>query len=133
MNRFGDKTTAPLNGVITGKTLFRGNSRDELSGPYISQYLYLPYSLGNIPIEQKVIKWEVRPFCGLFDLWSTYKKNGKSAIKRFPVITPKNKMKTRHSAFFYFGLYASLANILKLSLHSINSFNSISCKYTLKI
>lgn len=54
LNRFNDKTTSPVeNGMITNKTLFKGSSRDELNGPYISQFLYLPYNLGNITIDQK--------------------------------------------------------------------------------
>jgi hypothetical protein len=39
--------------TITGQELFRGNGKDELFGPYVSQYLVLPYSYNGISIEQK--------------------------------------------------------------------------------
>lgn len=50
--------TAPLdrsgeNPLITMKTLFRGNGKDELYGPYISQFLMLDFDYGNLHIEQK--------------------------------------------------------------------------------
>lgn len=54
LNNFVNKTSpVDENGMITGKILHRGNTPDELVGPYISQFLYLPYNYGNIPIEQK--------------------------------------------------------------------------------
>ena len=39
--------------TITGQELFRGIGKDELIGPYVSQYLVLPYSYNGISIEQK--------------------------------------------------------------------------------
>jgi hypothetical protein len=47
--------TGPTNSQhkITGKELFRGNGKDELIGPYISQYLVLPYSYNGLAIDQK--------------------------------------------------------------------------------
>jgi hypothetical protein len=55
LNSFNDKTTAPVDnsGDITDKILFRGSAQDELVGPYVSQFLYLPFNYGNIAIEQK--------------------------------------------------------------------------------
>ena len=41
------------NNTITGQELFRGIGKDELIGPYVSQYLVLPYSYNGISIEQK--------------------------------------------------------------------------------
>lgn len=47
--------TGPTNSEnkITGQELFRGNGKDELIGPYVSQYLVLPYSYNGLEIEQK--------------------------------------------------------------------------------
>ena len=50
-----DITGPTIGGVITGKTLHRGISPDELEGPYISQFLYLPFDYGNIQVEQKYV------------------------------------------------------------------------------
>lgn len=47
--------TGPLTDsrIIDGKVLFRGNSTDELYGPYISQFLILPFKYNGINIEQQ--------------------------------------------------------------------------------
>ena len=45
LNAFATSTTAPLDGgVITAKSLLRGSGQDELEGPYVSQFLYLPFT-----------------------------------------------------------------------------------------
>ena len=38
---------------VTGQELFRGLGKDETFGPYISQFLILPFSYNGISIEQK--------------------------------------------------------------------------------
>jgi hypothetical protein len=54
LNTYTNTTSAPLdNGSITAQTLFRGAGADETVGPYISQFLYLPFDYGNISIDQK--------------------------------------------------------------------------------
>ena len=56
LNSYSTKTTAPVVGQnITGKTLFRGSGVDETVGPYISQFLLLPFEYGNLSIEQKFV------------------------------------------------------------------------------
>lgn len=56
LNGFSNKTTAPLQGgVITAKSLLRGSNPDELEGPYVSQFLYLPFNYGNCPMNQKYV------------------------------------------------------------------------------
>ena len=48
--------SGPVNfhtGTITGKELFRGIGRDETVGPYVSQFLLLPYELNGIPTQQR--------------------------------------------------------------------------------
>ena len=40
-------------GRVTGKELFRGIGKDETIGPYVSQFLILPFSYNGIKIEQK--------------------------------------------------------------------------------
>lgn len=54
--------TAPknVNSQIDICNLFRGNWNGELIGPYISQFLLLPFNLGNICIDQKYIE-EIEP------------------------------------------------------------------------
>lgn len=54
LNSFGSAITGPTeNGIIIPNTLFRGIGKDECVGPYISQFLYLPFNYGNIRIDQK--------------------------------------------------------------------------------
>ena len=54
LNSFKNNITAPTdNSVITNKLLFRGNSKYDKIGPYISQYLYLPFNYGCLPMNQK--------------------------------------------------------------------------------
>jgi hypothetical protein len=53
LNKYDTNTMPTINGLITPKTLFRGNWEGELYGPYISQFLYLPFKYGNILIDQK--------------------------------------------------------------------------------
>lgn len=57
LNKYNELSsyTGPVNSEkkITGQELFRGNGKDELAGPYISQYLVLPYSYNGINIDQK--------------------------------------------------------------------------------
>ena len=56
LNSFQSRTTAPVDSStldITPKTLFRGSTPGEISGPYISQFLLLPYMYGNLKIDQK--------------------------------------------------------------------------------
>jgi hypothetical protein len=42
-----------INGKVTPETLFRGNTVGDLKGPFISQFMYLPFKYGSYPIEQK--------------------------------------------------------------------------------
>lgn len=50
---------APLvNGNITIETLFRGNSTGDLIGPYVSQFLYYPITIGAFTIDQKYVSPE---------------------------------------------------------------------------
>jgi len=41
-------------GVVTPDTLFRGPWAGNLGGPYVSQFLYLPYRQGAMPISQAI-------------------------------------------------------------------------------
>jgi hypothetical protein len=47
--------TGPVNSSnrISGKELFRGIGKDETIGPYVSQFLILPFSYNGISVEQK--------------------------------------------------------------------------------
>ena len=55
LNKYSNKTTAPVNGSgnITTSNLFRGRGIDELKGPFISQLLLHDIPYGNLTIEQK--------------------------------------------------------------------------------
>lgn len=55
LNKFPTNTSAPVNGnnTITPQNVFRGSGMGETYGPYISQFLLLPYKYGNLHIEQK--------------------------------------------------------------------------------
>lgn len=46
------------NGKITIKNLFRGNTRGDLVGPYVSQFLYYDIPLGSLTINQKAKQYK---------------------------------------------------------------------------
>ena len=49
-----DNLNCPLmNGDISANTLFRGISRGDLIGPYVSQFFYYETAVGNLKLEQK--------------------------------------------------------------------------------
>lgn len=56
LNKFddADKTSSTELGMVTPRTLLRGLSGDKF-GPYISQFLYLPFNYGNIPVTQQYV------------------------------------------------------------------------------
>ncbi len=41
------------NNYVTSATLFRGDSLGDVKGPYVSQFLYLPFNNGVMTVEQK--------------------------------------------------------------------------------
>lgn len=43
---------AKVGGLVTDKTVFRGSYVDETVGPYVSQFLLLPFKYGNLDVEQ---------------------------------------------------------------------------------
>lgn len=55
LNNFeaADITCPTNNGVIDSTYLFRGKGSDEEYGPYISQFLLLPFNYGNLRVDQK--------------------------------------------------------------------------------
>lgn len=53
LNQITDFTGPKIDGKVTVGTLFRGNNIGDLKGPYISQFLYLPFKYGCSDVEQK--------------------------------------------------------------------------------
>jgi hypothetical protein len=53
LNKLTGFTGPKENRKVTPQTLFRGNTRGDLTGPYISQLLYLPYSSGALDVTQQ--------------------------------------------------------------------------------
>lgn len=53
LSMFSDFRGPKQDGVVTTKTLFRGNSPDDLVGPYISQFFYKDVPFGNKTINQR--------------------------------------------------------------------------------
>jgi hypothetical protein len=54
LNSFGNDFTGPkIGGVVTRKSLFRGNTVGDLIGPYVSQFMLLDVPIGNHTISQK--------------------------------------------------------------------------------
>ena len=63
------------NGNITANTLFRGPTPGDLAGPYVSQFLYYPITLGAFTLTQKYISPEVgkdylRDINQFIDIWN---------------------------------------------------------------
>lgn len=64
------KFTGPTqNGKVTVNTLFRGNAKGDLIGPYISQLLYLPYNAGALQIDQQYNVYP--PYEDFMTTWET--------------------------------------------------------------
>jgi len=53
LNNLSDFRGPRQNGRVTAQTLFRGNTAGDLVGPYISQFLLLPFNNGPIAMEQR--------------------------------------------------------------------------------
>lgn len=53
LNKLSDFQGPKANGLVTRDTVFRSNLPGALSGPYISQFLYLPISYSDTYVEQK--------------------------------------------------------------------------------
>ncbi len=53
LSKFSDFDGPKENGLVTTKTLFRGNTPGDLTGPYISQFLYKDIPFGNRTIIQR--------------------------------------------------------------------------------
>ena len=53
LNALSDFRGPRQGGQVTGKTLFRGFTAGDLAGPYMSQFLLLPFDYGAIPIDQR--------------------------------------------------------------------------------
>ncbi|MBM3736122.1 MAG: vanadium-dependent haloperoxidase [Acidobacteria bacterium] len=44
-----------INGQVTPATVFRGHTPGDLTGPYISQFLFAPFKMGHLQVDQKQI------------------------------------------------------------------------------
>lgn len=53
LNAFSETVGPKDGGVVTAGTVFRGETPGDLVGPYISQFLFKPITMGNIVIEQR--------------------------------------------------------------------------------
>ncbi|WP_428535181.1 vanadium-dependent haloperoxidase [Rhodopila sp.] len=53
LNALSDFRGPRQGGQVTGKTLFRGFTAGDLAGPYISQFLLLPFDFGAVHIDQR--------------------------------------------------------------------------------
>lgn len=53
MNKLLDFKGPQSNGIVTPQTLFRGDTAGDLQGPYVSQFLWLPYQDGAAEHTQK--------------------------------------------------------------------------------
>lgn len=54
LSRFSDFRGPRTNGRVTPATLFRGNVPGDLTGPYVSQFLWKELSFGSIQVFQKI-------------------------------------------------------------------------------
>lgn len=53
LNAFSETVGPKDGGVVTSGTVFRGETPGDLVGPYISQFLFKPITMGNTVIEQR--------------------------------------------------------------------------------
>jgi hypothetical protein len=53
LNAFSATVGPKENGQVTTGTVFRGETPGDLVGPYISQFLFKPITMGNVVIEQR--------------------------------------------------------------------------------
>jgi membrane-associated phospholipid phosphatase len=61
LNKLKCLTAPKENGMVTGKTLFRGNAVGDLKGPYVSQFLLLPITNGAITYDQRYCRGQGDP------------------------------------------------------------------------
>jgi hypothetical protein len=55
--------------TITERSLFRGNNFGDLHGPYVSQFLYLPFKYGNLNINQQYVYEDDQRDSSTLDKW----------------------------------------------------------------
>lgn len=53
LSAFSDFRGPKIGGAVTPATLFRGVTRGDLAGPYVSQFLLQPFNYGTLPIVQR--------------------------------------------------------------------------------
>ncbi|NGX39436.1 MAG: hypothetical protein KR126chlam1_00765 [Chlamydiae bacterium] len=79
LNTLSDFRGPKIGGVVTPVTFLRGNTPGDLTGPYISQFLYqtIPYGNTTIPPEQKVpLPGVANDFMTTFTDWFTVESGG---------------------------------------------------------
>lgn len=67
LNLLSEFTGPRENDKVTPRTLFRGNSKGDLKGPYVSQFMYLPFNHGISDIDQKYSCYKEANFMTTWD------------------------------------------------------------------
>jgi len=57
LSKLSDYRAPRESGKVTANTLFRGFTRGDTVGPYVSQFLLKPFEYGAIPVEQRMITY----------------------------------------------------------------------------
>lgn len=96
LNRLSDFRGPKLEGMVTARTLFRGSTTGDLIGPYVSQFLLLPFDDGAIRIDQ----WFQTTDAGLdymteFAAWLATQ-NGQATMAPAPVGLHRHMTQPRH-------------------------------------
>ena len=88
LSRLSDFRGPKASGAVTPATIFRGGLTGEMTGPYISQFLWLPVPYGTLPMDQRYPVAPPSEFLTAYDDWLTIQNGG-------PTPTPKGNATAR--------------------------------------
>lgn len=69
LNKLSDFKGPKIKGQVVPKTLFRGDTKGDLKGPFVSQFLYLSYKHGVVDVKQKYKNY--KPYIDYITDWET--------------------------------------------------------------
>jgi hypothetical protein len=93
LSRLSDFRGPKEAGAVTPATIFRGGLAGEISGPYLSQFLWLPVPYGPLTMTQQYPVAPARSFMTTYANWLTVQQGGYTPPK---AVTPARPAPTRY-------------------------------------
>ncbi len=94
LSHLSDFQGPKVGGAVTPATLLRGGLTGEMTGPYISQFLWMPVAYGALTMPQLYPIAPPKEFLTAYDEWLTVQNGGYTPPK--PSKTPAKPAPTRH-------------------------------------